>query len=52
MGDIAKNVGEFRHGGLKILEWEILNVHHIEVNIQNPPFQNPESPISKTLYRS
>ena len=27
MGDIAKNVGEFTHGGFWILEWGILNVH-------------------------
>ena len=29
MGDIAKNVGEFAHGGYLILEWGILNVHRL-----------------------
>ena len=29
MWDIAKNVGEFAHGGFWILEWGILNVHPV-----------------------
>ena len=31
MGDIAKNMGEFAHGGFWILEWGILNVHHYHI---------------------
>ena len=35
MRDIAKNVGEFQHGGYWILELGILNVHHLSINL-NP----------------
>ena len=31
MGDIAKNVVEFQHGGYWIIEWGILNVHRFSV---------------------